>query len=42
MTKIDFKQELAHLYLPSAKEVIAVDVPPMTDATATINPAVAP
>ena len=27
MTKIDFKKELKHLYKPSAKKVVAVDVP---------------
>ena len=30
MEKIDFKRELRHLYLPSAKEVAAVDVPAMS------------
>lgn len=30
MEKIDFKRELKHLYLPSAKEVAAVDVPAMS------------
>ena len=29
MGKIDFKQELKHLYQPSAKEVVQVDVPTM-------------
>ncbi len=29
MPKIDFKKELKHLYKPSAKEVVLVDVPPM-------------
>ena len=29
MVKIDFKKELKHLYSPSAKEVVAVDVPVM-------------
>lgn len=29
MKKTDFKKELKHLYQPSAKEVIHVDVPPM-------------
>lgn len=29
MTKIDLKKELKHLYKPSAKEVVVVDVPPM-------------
>ena len=29
MTKIDLKKELKHLYNPSAKEVVVVDVPPM-------------
>ncbi len=28
MQKIDFKKELKHLYQPSAKEVVQVDVPP--------------
>lgn len=29
MTKIDFKQQLKHLYQPSAKAVVRVEVPPM-------------
>lgn len=29
MTKLDFKKTLRHLYAPSAKEVVEVDVPPM-------------
>jgi hypothetical protein len=29
MPKIDFKRELKHLYRPSAKEFVVVDVPPM-------------
>jgi len=29
MEKIDFKKELKHLYLPSAKEVVLVEVPTM-------------
>jgi len=29
MTKGDFKRQLKHLYLPSAKEFVVVDVPPM-------------
>jgi hypothetical protein len=29
MSKIDFKKELKHLYRPSAKEFVVVDVPPM-------------
>jgi hypothetical protein len=29
MTKIDFKKEMKHLYQPSAKEFVVVDVPPM-------------
>jgi hypothetical protein len=29
MPKIDFKQELKHLYQPSAKEPVVVDIPPM-------------
>ena len=29
MTKVDFKKELRHLYQPSAKEFVIVDVPPM-------------
>ena len=29
MTKIDYKKELKHLYRPSAKEVVVVDVPEM-------------
>lgn len=29
MTKIDLKKELKHLYKPSAKEVVLVDVPPL-------------
>lgn len=29
MIKIDLKKELKHLYQPSAKEVVQVDVPPM-------------
>ncbi len=29
MSKIDFKKELKHLYQPSAKEFVVVDVPPM-------------
>ena len=29
MSKIDFKKELRHLYQPSAKEFVVVDVPPM-------------
>ena len=29
MPKIDFKKELKHLYRPSAKEFVVVDVPPM-------------
>jgi hypothetical protein len=29
MEKIDFKQTLKHLYQPSAKEVVLVEVPPM-------------
>ena len=29
MQKIDFKKELKHLYLPSAKAVVQVDVPEM-------------
>lgn len=29
MTKLDLKQQLKHLYQPSAKEVVLVDVPPM-------------
>ena len=29
MDKIDYKQKLKHLYQPSAKAVVAVDVPPM-------------
>ena len=29
MPKIDFKKELKHLYRPSAKEFMVVDVPPM-------------
>ena len=30
MTKIEYKKELKHLYKPSAKEVVTVDVPAMT------------
>jgi hypothetical protein len=30
MSKIDFKKELKHLYRPSAKEFVVVDVPPMS------------
>jgi len=29
MTKLDFKKQLKHLYLPSAKEFVVVNVPPM-------------
>jgi hypothetical protein len=29
MTKIDYKKELKHLYNPSAKEVMIIDVPEM-------------
>jgi hypothetical protein len=29
MPKIDFKQELKHLYQPSAREALIVDIPPM-------------
>lgn len=29
MTKLDLNQQLKHLYQPSAKEVVLVDVPPM-------------
>jgi hypothetical protein len=29
MSKIDFKKEWKHLYKPSAKEFVLVDVPPM-------------
>jgi hypothetical protein len=29
MTKVDFKRQLKHLYLPSAKDFVVVDVPPM-------------
>jgi hypothetical protein len=29
MTKVDFKKELKHLYGPSVKEFVVVDVPPM-------------
>ncbi len=29
MGKVDFKKELKHLYQPSAKEVVQVEVPPM-------------
>jgi hypothetical protein len=29
MSKIDFKKELKHLYRPSAREFVVVDVPPM-------------
>jgi len=29
MSKVDFKKELKHLYRPSAKEFVVVDVPPM-------------
>jgi len=29
MSKVDFKKELRHLYQPSAKEFVVVDVPPM-------------
>jgi hypothetical protein len=29
MTKIDFKKELKHLYRPTTKEFVVVDVPPM-------------
>jgi hypothetical protein len=29
MSKIDFKKELKHLYRPSSKEFVVVDVPPM-------------
>lgn len=29
MEKIDYKKELKHLYQPSAKEVVLVDIPPM-------------
>jgi hypothetical protein len=29
MEKIDFKKKLKHLYQPSAKEVVAIDVPTM-------------
>ncbi len=29
MTKVDLKQQLKHLYQPSAKEVVLVEVPPM-------------
>ena len=29
MSKVDFKKELKHLYQPSAKEFVVVDVPPM-------------
>lgn len=29
MAKLDLKKELRHLYQPSAKEVVAVEVPPM-------------
>lgn len=35
MTKIDFKQELKHLYKPSTKQVSVVDVPPMNFLTIT-------
>jgi hypothetical protein len=30
MSKIDFKKELKHLYRPSPKEFVVVDVPPMS------------
>ncbi|MDP2402168.1 MAG: GyrI-like domain-containing protein [Actinomycetota bacterium] len=30
MDKLDLKKELKHLYLPSAKQIVAVDVPPMS------------
>jgi hypothetical protein len=30
LEKLDLKKELKHLYLPSAKEVVLEDVPPMT------------
>jgi len=30
MSKTDFKKELKHLYRPSAKEFVVVDVPPMS------------
>jgi len=30
MTKVDFKKELKHLYKPSPKEVVIVDVPEMS------------
>ena len=30
MSKVDFKQELKHLYRPSAKEFVIVDVPAMS------------
>ena len=30
MSKTDFKKELKHLYQPSAKEFVVVDVPPMS------------
>ncbi len=30
MTKIDFKKTLAHLYRPSSREFVVVDVPPMS------------
>lgn len=29
MTKVDFKRDLKHLYQPSAREFVVVDVPPM-------------
>ncbi|MBI5231244.1 MAG: hypothetical protein HY876_03665, partial [Coriobacteriales bacterium] len=29
MEKLDLKKELKHLYKPSAREVVAIDVPPM-------------
>jgi hypothetical protein len=29
MTKVDFKKELKHLYRPSARDFVIVDVPPM-------------
>lgn len=29
MTKLDFKMQLKHLYLPTSKEFVVVDVPPM-------------
>lgn len=29
MTKVDLKQQLKHLYQPSAKEVVLIDVPPL-------------